>query len=246
MYKKVGIKFIIVCIIIIIIISFYLIKLRRRRIINIELFNTEQVQVSKNMPNKNKNTNKNTNNILICIGDSILNNTNYVPIGKSVIDYLRSDMEVINVAQDNAKIDDVYDQLRRIPDMKSDMNTNINMEMILSVGGNDLLDYEPIENVYGEYVELVRYIKDKYIDTYKYKLYVLNLYYPTDKSMKQYYERIRSWNGLLNNIPVKYDIDMNIIDISKIIKEPTDLVEKIEPSITGGLKIADKIIESVN
>lgn len=220
-----------------IIISFYLIKLRRRRRINIELFNTEQVQVSKNIPNKN--TNK--NNILICIGDSILNNTNYVPIGKSVIDYLRSDMEVINVAQDNAKIDDVYDQLRRIPDM----NTNINMEMILSVGGNDLLDYEPIENVYGEYVELVRYIKDKYIDTYKYKLYVLNLYYPTDKSMKQYYERIRSWNGLLNNIPVKYDIDMNIIDISKIIKEPTDLVEKIEPSITGGLKIADKIIESV-
>jgi hypothetical protein len=51
---------------------------------------------------------------------------------------------------------------------------------------------------------------------------------------------------MLNKIPVKYNnMDINIIDISKIIKEPTDLVDKIEPSIIGGLKIANKIIKSL-
>ena len=219
MYKF-RLPIIIVCIIILIILRIYLVKLSPM----IEIFNT-----------------KNKDNKLVCIGDSILNNTNYVPVGKSVINYLRGNMvDVINVAQDNAKIEDVYDQIRRIPDIKSNMN------IILSVGGNDLLEYGPIKPVYEKYIKLVRYITDKYIDTYKCKLYVLNLYYPKDESMKKYYKIIRNWNSLLVNIPIKYNINMNIIDISKIIKEPTDLVHEIEPSATGGLKIADKIIQSVN
>jgi len=175
-------------------------------------------------------------NILICIGDSILNNENYVPIGKSVINYLQKDVKVINMAKDNAKINDIYNQLRRIPYINSDMN------IILSVGGNNLLEYEQIETVYTKYIELINYITD----TYECKLYILNLYYPIDESMRKYDEIISKWNRMLNKIPVKYNnMDINIIDISKIIKEPTDLVDKIEPSIIGGLKIANKIIKSL-
>jgi len=177
------------------------------------------------------------NNTLICIGDSILNNENYVPKGKSVINYLQNDINVINMAQDNAKISDVYTQLRKIPSIKSDMNMNI----VLSVGGNNLLEYEPIEFVYIQYVDLVSYI----LATYDCKLYILNLYYPIDESMKKYYEIITKWNSMLNQIPIKYNIDVNIINISKIITKPTDLVNKIEPSVVGGLQIANKIIKTV-
>ena len=238
MSKSLGlhIPIIILCIITLIILCIYLVKLRPM----IERFTT-------------KYDSKNNDHILICIGDSILNNTNYVPNGKSVIDYLQKgmkNMKVINLAQDNANIDDVYNQLRRIPDIKSNHsattnnNTKTRKTIILSVGGNNLLEYEPIDFVYVKYVDLVSYIKEN--EDENYKLYVLNLYYPTDESMKKYYERIRKWNEMLDRLPVKYNIDMNVIDISKIIKEPTDLVSKIEPSVTGGLKIAEKIMGSVN
>jgi lysophospholipase L1-like esterase len=177
--------------------------------------------------------------VVICAGDSILNNTIYVPPGKSVVDYIRlnSDKDIINISRDGAIITDVYNQMRQIPNVET-----TNMTIILSVGGNDLLEYELIEKAYINYIELIKYIKQ----TYKCKLYVLNLYYPIDESMKTYHETISKWNTLLNEIPKKEKIEINIIDISKIITEPSDLVNKIEPSVTGGLKIANKIIKMVN
>jgi lysophospholipase L1-like esterase len=150
---------------------------------------------------------------------------------------MRLNVPIIKIAKDGDKITDIYNQLRQIPYVKSS-----NMIIILSVGGNDLLEYEPIEKAYFNYIELLRYIKN----TYTCKLYVLNLYYPMDESMKKYYETIKTWNTLLTEIPKKEKIEINIIDISKIIIEPTDLVNKIEPSITGGLKIANHIIKMVN
>lgn len=217
MYKKIRLKYIILGILIIICIC-WIIKFSS----NIEIFNTKKVSNDK---------------ILICIGDSILNNEKYVPVGKSVINYLQNNMKVINLAQDNAKILDVYNQLRRIPHITSDMN--IDMNIIMSIGGNNLLEYDRIETVHANYVELVNYITQ----TYKSQLYVLNLYYPTDESMTKYYTIINKWNSILNNISSKYNIE--IIDISTLINKPTDLVKKIEPSITGGLKISDEIIRSV-
>jgi hypothetical protein len=215
MYKKVRLKYIILVIFIIISI-FLIIKLSS----NIEIFNTKKV----------------SDDILICIGDSILNNQNYVPVGKSVIAYLQNEVKVINVAQDNAKINDVYNQLRRVPYITS------NMSIILSVGGNNLLEYDRIETASVKYMELISYINEMYES----KLYILNLYYPMDESMKKYYKIISKWNSMLRNtISSKYN-NIEIIDISKIINEPTDLVKKIEPSITGGLKIADEIIKSVD
>ena len=197
---------------------------------NLELFDTQ------NESNPMDNAN---DTVVICAGDSILNNTIYVPPGKSVVDYIRlnSDKDIINISRDGAIITDVYNQMRQIPNVET-----TNMTIILSVGGNDLLEYELIEKAYINYIELIKYIKQ----TYKCKLYVLNLYYPIDESMKTYHETISKWNTLLNEIPKKEKIEINIIDISKIITEPSDLVNKIEPSVTGGLKIANKIIKMVN
>ena len=198
---------------------------------NLELFDTQKE--SNPMDNSN-------NTVVICAGDSILNNTIYVPPGKSVVDYIRlnsgSTKDIINISRDGDIITDVYNQMRQIPNVESPMT------IILSVGGNDLLEYELIEKAYINYIELIKYIKQ----TYKCKLYVLNLYYPMDESMKKFHETISKWNTLLNEIPKKEKIEINIIDISKIITEPSDLVNKIEPSVTGGLKIANKIIKIVN
>ena len=198
---------------------------------NLELFDTQ----NENNPMDNAN-----DTVVICAGDSILNNTIYVPPGKSVVDYIRlnsgSNKDIINISRDGDIITDVYNQMRQIPNVESTMT------IILSVGGNDLLEYELIEKAYINYIELIKYIKQ----TYKCKLYVLNLYYPMDESMKKFHETISKWNTLLKEIPKKEKIEINIIDISKIITEPSDLVNKIEPSVTGGLKIANKIIKMVN
>ena len=199
---------------------------------NIELFNTQ---------NESNPMDKANDSVVICAGDSILNNKIYVPSGKSVVDYIRlnsySHKDIINISRDGDIITDVYNQMRQIPNVETK-----NMTIILSVGGNDLLEYELIEKAYINYIELIKYIKQ----TYKCKLYVLNLYYPMDESMKKFHETISKWNTLLKEIPKKEKIEINIIDISKIITEPSDLVNKIEPSVTGGLKIANKIIKMVN
>jgi hypothetical protein len=203
---------------------------------NIELFKTHSGIRRASTP-----TEPNSDSVVICVGDSILDNKIYVPNNKSVVDYIRlnsySNTYVINVSKDGAKITDIYNQFRHVPSVNSS-----NLIIILSVGGNDLLEYEPIEKAYRNYIELLKYIKD----AYQSKLYILNLYYPMDKSMKKYYETIRKWNKLLTEIPQRENIKLNIIDISKIITEPTDLVNKIEPSVTGGLKIANQIIEIAN
>ena len=74
---------------------------------------------------------------IILLGDSILNNSNYVNPGESVSDIIKSKgRKVINVAVDNSKIKDINKQLNRIPSSYNKSNTYI----FLSVGGNDILN----------------------------------------------------------------------------------------------------------
>ena len=48
------------------------------------------------------------------MGDSVLNNSNYVPEGKSVYDNLKTKLNnVLNVAKDGATINDLYLQKYR-------------------------------------------------------------------------------------------------------------------------------------
>ena len=56
------------------------------------------------------------NNNIILMGDSVLNNSNYVPEGKSVYDNLKTKLNnVLNLAKDGATINDLYLQLDKIP-----------------------------------------------------------------------------------------------------------------------------------
>ena len=77
------------------------------------------------------------NDNIILIGDSVLNNSNYVSSGTSVADILKTKTDkVFNFAKDGATISDCYGQLDKIPTQLNKTNTYV----FISAGGNDILN----------------------------------------------------------------------------------------------------------
>lgn len=182
---------------------------------------------------------------IILLGDSILDNKNYVPIGKSVFDYLQKmldskpETEIIMYAKDNSTIDNVYFQLSNIPITYNNTDTMI----VLSVGGNNFLNGTTFNQAKKDYLLLIQLIRDKFGDC---KLFLVNLYTPFDSLFQKVYGKtILDWNKFLWGIVENGKAD-GIVDISNVITEPNDLVYKIEPSVIGGEKISQAIINMIN
>lgn len=190
--------------------------------------------------NNNKYESFVKNHIYICVGDSILNNESYVSPNKSVISYLSKSINIYNVSQDNAHINDIIPQLNEIPtEYRNIPNTSI----ILSVGGNNLLNTEDIDNVYKTYQYIVTYIlKNNYVKGDG-LLYLLNLYYPYDSSIHLFYPTILKWNKLLEQF-TKYP-QVRIIDLSTVLTTKDDFTHIIEPSEIGGIKLVTAITNSI-
>ena len=183
------------------------------------------------------NTNKQTH-IYICAGDSIINNTNYVKPNMSVAEMLANKIPCYNVAQDNACISDISNQLINIPH-KYKKYDNINI--ILSVGGNDLLEGNDIHIVYKKYMQLLDDIVTNQIKGNG-KAYLLNLYYPKDNGFQIFYPIITSWNKKLEQLNKN---NIKVIDISSVMNNIHDFTHRIEPSERGGTKIVDTIARSM-
>ena len=175
--------------------------------------------------------------VYICIGDSILNNENYVGTKNSVIYKLSKQINILNVSRDNAKVEDVMDQINNI---RSD---EPNKSVILSVGGNNLLDMEDVYTVYGQYTNVVKYIL-KNIVSGTGKLYLVNLYYPKDKQMDIFHPVVLSWNSLLENLSKDYS-KIRLVDISTRLVDAKDFTHVIEPSALGGEKIVSAILDAM-
>ncbi len=74
---------------------------------------------------------------IVLLGDSIFQNSNYVPKDKS-IEYLLKERVPIHslvLAQDNATINLLYKQYKNMPTSMNQKDTNL----YISIGGNDLL-----------------------------------------------------------------------------------------------------------
>ena len=176
---------------------------------------------------------------IILLGDSILNNSNYVNPGESVSDIIKSKgRKVINVAVDNSKIKDINKQLNRIPSSYNKSNTYI----FLSVGGNDILNLpsqndEQINELFKEYLKNIKAIKNKFP---KSKIIAVNIYHPPSSYYKMYYNSIDLWNKLLKQNTFE---GYNVLNIDEIIKSNNDLVNEIEPSKQGSIKIANAIVK---
>jgi lysophospholipase L1-like esterase len=183
---------------------------------------------------------------IILMGDSILNNTGYVPYGGSVDKCLMKYHEnVFMVAQDNAVMDDIEEQFESIP---SDMNKSSTI-IIVSIGGNDLIrhyiecgsrDEETINILFEKYKSMIK----KLIRRFNGNIVLCNLYYPPFPKYRKVSEFITRWNIYLKDFAKKKDLD--IIKLDKTIRKKTYFTNEIEPSIQGSKHIAKLIMDTLN
>ena len=178
-----------------------------------------------------------TNNNIILIGDSILNNSNYVPEGKSVVSILETKTNNIsNLAKDGATLMDLYGQLDNIP---VELNKSSSY-VFISAGGNDILKNKNIDvnSLFNKYMNFLESLRARLGST---KINILNLYLPANPRYQSYKKSVDTWNQLLKENSNKIGEMYNIVDIHSLLTGPEDFVYDIEPSEIGSKKIANAI-----
>ena len=181
------------------------------------------------------------NDNIVLIGDSVLNNSNYVPDGKSVVDILKTKTpNIFNYAKDGATINDCYSQLDKIPAELNKTGTYI----FISAGGNDILnkheqlDSQIISQQFNKYMEFIKSVRSKFGGA---KINVMNLYLPTNPRFQSYKQSIKQWNQLINEYSSKVGEMYNVINLDTLLTTPSDFIYNIEPSETASQKIANVI-----
>lgn len=177
------------------------------------------------------------NSKLILMGDSVFNNTNYVNKGHSIRDIMSKKYNNLTiVAQDNAVINDLKKQYQLIPDSKKESNSKI----IVSIGGNDLLNHYKINDVsntkyvdtiFNKYVSNIEYITDNF----KGEVIICNIYYPQDKLYKKFHPIIDKWNKKITNFSNSHNL--KVVKLDEFVNKNQHFVKGIEPSYQGGLAI---------
>jgi len=188
------------------------------------------------------------NQLYVLLGDSILKNDAYVSNGKSIESILiDSNKNIKCYAQDHSKIVDIYYQVNTIP---TEFNTS-NTIIFLSGGGNDILTHYVDQNrditdtsilkpMFASYKNLIKTLQTRLPNT---KIVLLDIYYPDNLQYKQFHDIIKQWNAMI------YEYASNpknhiygILRISSHLTQKEDFSFGIEPSTTGGKKIADLIL----
>jgi len=185
------------------------------------------------------------NDNIILIGDSILNNSNYVPQGKSIVDILKTKTKrVFDFSKDGSTIKDCYDQLDKIPQELNKINTYI----FISVGGNDILnkraqlDEQEIRQLFDNYMDFLKALRVKLGSA---KINLLNLYLPSNPFYQSYKPSIVQWNKLIKDNSSKIGEMYNVINLDTLLTSPEDFVYDIEPSEIASQKIANIIYLTV-
>lgn len=183
------------------------------------------------------------NKTIILMGDSILNNSNYVKQGESVFDLLKiKTNKVLNIAKDNATINDLYNQLDEIT---YDLNTE-DTYIFISAGGNNILNRttqitnDDLTKIFNNYKKFLNSLKTKLTNV---KINILNLYLPTNSRYQIYNSIINTWNQLIEQT---YNSNTNnliysIVDIHSLLTQPSDFVYGYEPSSKASAKLANTI-----
>ena len=178
------------------------------------------------------------NNKVILMGDSVLNNSNYVSSGKSVANILKTKTRnILNVSKDGATINDLYSQLDKISIDSNSAETYV----FISAGGNDILNKgstAEITKLFDNYMEFLKAFRVKLGST---KLNIMNLYLPANPRYQSYKKQIDLWNELINKSSNGIGEMYNVIDLNSVLKSPNDFVYDIEPSELGSEKIANLI-----
>ena len=177
---------------------------------------------------------------IVLLGDSVLNNSNYVKENESIEQMLNAQTEtqIISLAQDGAVLQEIFAQIDKIP-LEFDKPTTY---IFLSIGGNDLLNNYLSEIYIHKLIEQYKLLIATIITRLpSAKLYLLTLYYPTSAKYESYNEFISLWNKNVEELMPS----SNIIYLQNIINQEGDLVNQIEPSSNGGKKIAEAILQKI-
>jgi hypothetical protein len=178
---------------------------------------------------------------IILLGDSVLNNSNYVPLNTSVEDILKTKtLNVINFSKDGAKIADLQNQLNNIALKYNSVESHI----FISAGGNDILnnhsqfDLLKLNNLFNTYLDFIKTLKNKFNNS---KIYILNLYLPPKQYFQTYKKSVEKWNEIINMNSTIY----KVIDLHSLLYQSEDFVFNIEPSEIASEKIANIIYSKV-
>jgi hypothetical protein len=98
---------------------------------------------------------------------------------------------------------------------------------------------EMLQTFFQQYSTLIHSLKSKFPNA---NIYLLNLYYPLDTRFKNLYPYIDQWNSLLLDFSKKNNL--KIIQTNKFMLNKDDFTNTIEPSIIGGQKIANAILDA--
>jgi len=198
---------------------------------------------------------------IVLFGDSILNNTRYVPSGKSVIARLKHMYgdNLQTYAQDGAYISNVYGQVEQYENYGATSDSDsTRTHIIISVGGNDLLNEmnigelneSKVTHLSSKYERLLKYICGKYPNAV---IHLLNVYQPTDEIFVSASKQIEQWNNEVYNRATERVASgrkkrqvVNVVKIDEVCVEKSDFVNTIEPSVKGSKKIVSLIVQNVN
>ena len=189
---------------------------------------------------------------VVLFGDSILNNSRYVSLGNSVGASLR-DIYGPNLkmyAQDGASINNVYAQLEQFSTYNNEDPRTDDLHIVISAGGNNMLNAmqvhalndASVDKFASQYSRLITYVCKLCPNAH---VYLLNVYYPVNKPYDKIAKYVTRWNDTVKTMIGEKDRTI-LISIDEICTEEEDFTNDIEPSLIGGKKIADLIVQNVN
>lgn len=175
---------------------------------------------------------------VVLIGDSVFDNDLYADT--NVIYLLQKEHpNCLLLAEDDSTIDDIPYQIKKIPGEYNNKNTKV----IVSVGGNDLLnqyvygnnDYQNLNQIFENYKKKIYSIKSQ-----GYEVILGTIYFPPYQSYKPYYNIIKEWNTKIKNFAKNNKF--KIFPLDKMLNTKQDFSNEIEPSSQGSHKIVDQIL----
>ena len=189
---------------------------------------------------------------VILFGDSVLNNSRYVPLGKSVGSFCRNiyggGLRIY--AQDGASINNVHNQIEQCA---SNSDASGEIHLIISVGGNNLLNAmnvhalndQTVDKCASQYERLIKRVANTFPEA---RIYLLNVYHPTEKRYQKISKYIDGWNETVVTLIESGEMGdrVELIDIDALLTEEEDFVDDIEPSSKGGKKITSAIVDKIN
>jgi hypothetical protein len=195
-------------------------------------------------------------NHIILLGDSIFDNAAYTAGGPAVIQHLRQKLppgwEATLLAVDGSVTGDVVRQIANLPPGAT--------HLIVSAGGNDALTHsgllsEPARSV-AEVLQRLSALQRVFEQVYRQMLMSLlafklptslcTVYYPNFSDAVV--QEISSMGLMVFNetiLRLAFQTGLPVIDLRFICSTPEDYANEIEPSVSGGAKIAGVILKTV-